>query len=431
MMSSSSEIANPATHSALDFFEKPSLLISYDNAYDQIIETQTGCAGPTLEFNVTADNRNCVDLNCIFLNALVSLRMENGTNKPVAADDQVVFANNLLHSLFVNCEIYLNGTPISNSNNFYAHAAFIETEYSLSSDCKNSWVKCQGYSYETNPNDFTSEVFKNRHHFQVTRENPTCLYGPLCVDFFNCEKLLVPDNVLRIKLTRASDDFSIISIDKKKYKAVIEHASLCVRKISITESVKLAIHNAMKISPCRYAYIEKMNKSFIIPAGQNRFSKENLLNNEPVRRLCIAMNLNADFTGTATTNPIHYQKFGLKMLQLMRNGIPVGGTPLDTTYNVRAYFNSCWALGFSNGGHSVPLSDFDDHFVLVFDLTSTQEASQQLTVFPELTGAALNLSVEFGRALTDVVEIFVIAERFTTIFLEHSGRVSKNTLFNG
>ena len=246
--------------------------------------------------------------------------------------------------------------------------------------------------------------------------------------FFNCEKLLTPDSVLRIKLTRASDEFSIISIDKKVYRSVIEQACLFVRKISITDQMKVAINNNIKTSPLRYAYIEKLNKSFIIPSGQNRFSKEDIFNGEPIRRLTVAMHLNASFTGAQQTNPYHYQKFGLKAIQLTRNGIPVGGTVLETTYNERAYFNSCWALGFSNGGHSVPISDFNNHFVLVFDLTSTQEASQQLTVFPELTGAALNLSLEFVTQLANVIEIFVIGERFTTVFLDQFGKASKNRM---
>ena len=186
----------------------------------------------------------------------------------------------------------------------------------------------------------------------------------------------------------------------------------------MTDQIKVALNNNITRSPLRYAYIEKLNKSFIIPSGQNRFSKEDIFNGEPIRRLTVAMNLNASFTGTQATNPFHYQKLGLKSIQITRNGIPVGGTVLETVYNERAYFHSCWALGFSNGGHSVPPTDFDNHFVLVFDLTSTQEASQQLTVFPELTGAALNLCLEFTKALSSVVEVLVIGERFTTVFVD-------------
>ena len=61
----SSEIANPVTHSALDFFVRPSVLINYEGSFDQAVFPHAGCRGPQLDFFVTADNKNCIDLNRI------------------------------------------------------------------------------------------------------------------------------------------------------------------------------------------------------------------------------------------------------------------------------------------------------------------------------------------------------------------------------
>ena len=75
-----------------------------------------------------------------------------------------------------------------------------------------------------------------------------------------------------------------------------------------------------------------------------------------------------------------------------RNGVPIPGTPLDMRNGrMRAYYNTICSLGFSSdcGGNGIGFKNFEDHFVLVFDLTSTREASKSLTLFPELTGASL------------------------------------------
>ena len=53
----SSEIANPVTHSALDFFERPSVLINYEGPFDQEVFPHLGCRGPQLDFFVTSDNK--------------------------------------------------------------------------------------------------------------------------------------------------------------------------------------------------------------------------------------------------------------------------------------------------------------------------------------------------------------------------------------
>ena len=42
----SADIANPVTHSALDFFEAPSVLVTYDGSHDQEYFPQMDVVGP-------------------------------------------------------------------------------------------------------------------------------------------------------------------------------------------------------------------------------------------------------------------------------------------------------------------------------------------------------------------------------------------------
>ena len=73
------------------------------------------------------------------------------------------------------------------------------------------------------------------------------------------------------------------------------------------------------------------------------------------------------------------------------------------------------------------MADFeDDHFFLVFDLTSSREASKTLTLFPELTGGGLTLKLDFSEALTDPVELFLVGERFSQVFIDSGRNIRKN-----
>ena len=45
-------------------------------------------------------------------------------------------------------------------------------------------------------------------------------------------------------------------------------------------------------SHVEFNYLETLAKTFIIPARQNQFIQENLLNNAPVRRIAITMKTN-------------------------------------------------------------------------------------------------------------------------------------------
>ena len=78
------------------------------------------------------------------------------------------------------------------------------------------------------------------------------------------------------------------------------------------------------------------------------------------------------------------------------------------------------------------MQDFEDnHFILVFDLTSTREASKSFTLFPELTGAGITLKLAFDAALTTAVELFLIGERFSQIYIDSHRNISKNSIING
>ena len=138
------------------------------------------------------------------------------------------------------------------------------------------------------------------------------------------------------------------------------------------------------------------------------------------------------FGGTTTAStPSSYEKFDLQKVELLRrNGLPIAGTPLDTSNDTRLFYNIITPLGFEPDGNSITFEDYQDiHFYLVFDLTSTREASKSLTLFHELTGARITLKLSFSEVLPEAVELFLIGERFSQIFIEDSRNISKNSPF--
>ena len=433
LKNASADIANPVTHSALDFFEAPSVLVTYDGSHDQEYFPQNGCSGPTLEFVLGGgDNRNFIDLNCIQLGLQVAIYDQTGKQK-LDSDDAhtVIFANNTLHSLFSQCELFLNGVLVAESNNTYHHRAFIETEVTTNETSKNTWTACQGYTYDPTPQLVVkSPWILRRIADTLTNEYTEHLYGTLYVDFFTCEKLLLPDITVRIKLYRSSNDFCLMSCaddSATTFCAVIERASLFVRKIQVTESTKLSIERALLKSPARYPYIETLCKSFIIQSGQNVFVREAIFGTEPIRRITLCMVTNANFKGVKDTNPFHYSSFGLNKIELLRGGgMPIGGTPVDISNKTRLYHNTLAALGFGNSSNGIKLSEFDNHFILVFDLTPSHEASKSLTLFPQLTGTPLTLKLSFATALTEAVELYMLGEKFSQIFVDSCRNISKN-----
>ena len=128
-----------------------------------------------LEFEVPGDRNNFNDLQKIFLevkckivqSSEADLRYDAGAATDVTKTDAPYFCNNVLHSLFSDYTVSANGLKISNANGNYAHKSFIETEFSHNKDAKNTWLACQGYSYEENPGALSTVEVNRRKAFEA------------------------------------------------------------------------------------------------------------------------------------------------------------------------------------------------------------------------------------------------------------------------
>ena len=162
-----SEPPVPGMHSGLSLFGTSEILVDFQRGYHEEIFTANSADGPVLEFDfqgAKTDIRGTViDLVNLFLKLEVKMKFVGRGDDDDVTDKKPVFVNNLMHSLFQNVEVSLNGTPVSSANNLYPYKALVEAELSHNASCKEGWLRCQGYSFETNPGDISGdEAFSNR-----------------------------------------------------------------------------------------------------------------------------------------------------------------------------------------------------------------------------------------------------------------------------
>ena len=82
-------------------------------------------------------------------------------------------------------------------------------------------------------------------------------------------------------------------------------------------------------------------------------------------------------------------------------------------------------LAYIDNGHGINLEDYPNHYITVFDLTSTQQTSHDF-IHPELTKCSVSIEPKFSPALAHNVEIFIIGEKASTIYIDSARKVSKN-----
>ena len=127
-----------------------------------------------LEFEETGHRNNFIDLQKFFLEIKCKIVQSSGSdlkydgaaNADTAKTDAPYFCNNVFHS-----------------DGIYAHKTFKETEFSHNKDAKNTWLACQGYSYEEDQSAIkAAEITRRKKSVRVSAE--CTFYGKVAVDFF-------------------------------------------------------------------------------------------------------------------------------------------------------------------------------------------------------------------------------------------------------
>ena len=227
---------------------------------------------------------------------------------------------------------------------------------------------------------------------------------------------------VRLRLIRARPNFCMIS-DKPNVNLGIVDCSLYTRRIALKDDYHKKRMDMLAYAPVEYNYLETLAKTFIIPVRQNQFIQENIFNNAPIRRIAIAMNTNSAFTGSFTENPFRHQQFDLRQIRILRGGEPI--VDFDTADNCRLYVTTMKAMNFQDDISSIPIYDFKDHYVLVFDLISMQDATENCH-YPELVGEPLRLELSLNNLLENVTELIVLGERMSSVAVDKFGVVGKD-----
>ena len=154
------------------------------------------------------------------------------------------------------------------------------------------------------------------------------------------------------------------------------------------------------------------------------WKKDDFFGREPIRRLAICLKTNEAFLENKQFNPFNYRKINLEQTCIYRNGLPVADSPISTDDSKRVHFNTMSDLAYFDNGHGISLKDYPNYFIMVFNLTSTQQASHDFIHF-ELTNCSVSIELKFSAALAHNVEVFIIGEKAITILLIRRGKFQR------
>ena len=147
----------------------------------------------------------------------------------------------------------------------------------------------------------------------------------------------------------------------------IVDCSLHTRRIALKDDYHKKRMDMLAYTPVEFNHLETFAMIFMIPPRQNHFNQENSFNTDPVRRIAFSLKTNSAFTGSYTENPFWYQQSDLRQIRIIRGAQPI--VDFDAADNCRLYVTTKKAMNFQDDIPSIPVDNFIDHYVLLFDLT--------------------------------------------------------------
>ena len=123
--------------SELDLFKAPPTQTSLEDVFfaEYCPVSILTSKGP-VKFCINSETFNYIDLANSFLYVRATITTADGS--ALAADYEIAPECNFLHSLWSQCDMYLNGTLVTQSSNNYPYRAYIENLLSLSKEAKDT-----------------------------------------------------------------------------------------------------------------------------------------------------------------------------------------------------------------------------------------------------------------------------------------------------
>jgi hypothetical protein len=167
-----------------------------------------------LEFVIPGDAETFVDFD-IHLSVQGKLVAQDGS--ALECTDSTTVVNNLLHSLFSQCSVSLNGVSVSSSKDLYNYRGYLKTILTYGHDASHShitnafWYPGEGNFSAQNPlNEAMNHDSQVRWTF-TKKSAQIKMYGRVHRDLFNVPRLLLPGVQLQNKFIKSKRDCYVMS----------------------------------------------------------------------------------------------------------------------------------------------------------------------------------------------------------------------------
>ncbi|XP_056002366.1 uncharacterized protein F54H12.2-like [Ostrea edulis] len=331
--------------SSLELFKVPPTNVTLEDSkwmeYYPISSTLNSDTAP-IEFEIKGQGDEYLDLSQTYLQMVCKFTKVNGTNL-TGGHSTSTPVNNILHSLFSEIDVSLNGKVITPGTDTYPYKAYLEKLLSYAPKTLETQMRAcslwekdpAGHMDEVKlealaqtpvefpvvnnkisiaaviptpeyPDDSKNVGLRKRHE-KITDSKEIVLMDRLHLDLFEQEKCLLNGLDVRLRFNRARPQFYMMTDAGSSGKVVIQSMILWVRKVKPVPSIINLINQQLSTQTAKYPLRRVEVKTFTIPSGTQSKITDHLFQGQMPKLIVLGFVDNAAFNGDNTRNPFHFQ----------------------------------------------------------------------------------------------------------------------------
>ncbi|XP_069098405.1 uncharacterized protein F54H12.2-like [Pleurodeles waltl] len=295
-----------------------------------------------------------LDLNNTLLHLVCKIIKANSTN--IEDDAKVAPIAYPTATMFNQVDINLGDRLVTQGDNMYAYRAYIESILNYSREALDTqlsaglFYKDTEAHFEDTPLDGSNVGFEKRASFSAGSRQFDLLRR-LHSDLFFQDKLLINGIDLKFKLNRNMDAFCLISGDAEQYKLVILSASLFVKRVKVSPSIRLSHVEALQLSNTKYAIERVALKIFSIPAGTRLTQQQKLFLGQLPKLIIIGFVDNTASSGLYNSNTFNFEHYDINYAALVHEGTVIPAKPITPSFGTSNFVREYLGLGNICGTH--------------------------------------------------------------------------------
>lgn len=379
--------------------------------------------------------------------AVKKIQIDSDDNDPIlgdvlpsttiaSKDIKVSVVNNLMHSLFNQIILTLNGKQVSQNCQNYAYRAYLENLLNFNEEAASQHLDGIIWSLDT-PGAFNELNGKNAgfvRRGQQFGDNGEVveLCGRLHLDMLNTTKYLINNVDFGLTFELAKQSFCMLTDDNDKSSIKLLNASLFIDHVRLNPEVLLSHQRILEQKNAIYNYKKVDVRNFGISPQGNSFAIDNIHNGALPELILFMFVDTLAYNGERHLNPFNFEHMNISQISLHRNGKNVDPQILEFNYESKnpmsshGYFSLFKQLNLHRFDRANQISrEFFDNggFIVGYDLTQDRDNECGNVSLP----GTLRLEVKLSRPLTRAITVLAYLQSDADLIIDRDRNVFTQT----